>query len=468
MKPTHKVNIGGYAFTMDEDAFHIFNNYFDSLQSHFKTNEECAEIISDIEMRVSELLQMRLGIGNKVVSGKDALEIIAIMGTPSDIGSDGMDTNEERVSDAPHVSDIKKKLYRDTDGAILGGVFGGYGHYFKFDPVALRVIYIALLCLSFSVSAKISFFLVLTYFLMWIIMPKAKTMYEKLAMTGRNPSIVNIEDRVSNNSNKYKGGFIRPIFKAFAYCVFGALGFISLASIVTIIIGFLWLYVGYSSLTLNDYLSVMGLNTFNYKASLLLVLILPFAGILYFSVKVLFRSRLGIRDFVISCVAVLLFLVAGSYLGLKTYQQIGVYNKSASNTELVSVSNDVDTIRINVDKKYQVATPITPYSGGLYVIDDAQGKSFFSLPSVTIVQDSTLQTIRMEIKTTVYEQNKYLAKRKAEQTQLKYEWDSAGIVISPTLYNRDNNWKPEMVKITIYVPSSKSIIVDEMIVCKYN
>ena len=461
MKTTYKVNIGGCAFNMDEDAYKMFDDYFNSLKTYFSGNEESAEILSDIEMRVSELLQMRLNVEREVVSSKDGAEIIRMMGTPTDLGEGNPDNTEPKSQAISEPKTIKKSLYRDTDTAILGGVFGGLGHYLKFDPVILRAIYIGLLYLVFLVSGKISMFLVMAYFAMWIIMPKAKNMYEKLAMTGTDPSISNIENRTAD-SNKYRGSFLRTILKGFAYFVFGALALACSLSIVVIIIGFVWLSTE-TALTLSDYLGVFGLDTFNYKTSLLLIMILPFLGILYFSLKVLFSSRLAARDFVISGIAILVLVSASIYIGLKTYKQLGMPKYSTFYTEQLPIHLSADTITVTLDPRYTDAMNIAPYSGEFYMIEEDGLKSFFILPKIKVVQDSNLDEVKVEVKKIAFGRNRNLAKSKAEKVTFSYQSDSTSLVVSPSLYNKNKNWAAEYCNVTIYSPSGKVIVLDDQI-----
>lgn len=82
MKPTVRVSIGGLAFNLEEDAFHVLDSYLKSLRRHFSENPEADEIIADIESRLSELLQMRINGNDGVVSITDAQEITKIMGNP--------------------------------------------------------------------------------------------------------------------------------------------------------------------------------------------------------------------------------------------------------------------------------------------------------------------------------------------------------------------------------------------------
>ena len=88
MKETTKVSIGGYAFTLDVDAYQLLQGYLDSLKDHFSTKNEGAEIIQDIEARMSELLQLKNVKGDGVITLADAKDIIKIMGNPKDFGDE--------------------------------------------------------------------------------------------------------------------------------------------------------------------------------------------------------------------------------------------------------------------------------------------------------------------------------------------------------------------------------------------
>ena len=57
MKKTVNINLGGIIFHIDEDAFEKLNTYLSSIKLHYKDEEGCEEIASDIEARVAELLQ---------------------------------------------------------------------------------------------------------------------------------------------------------------------------------------------------------------------------------------------------------------------------------------------------------------------------------------------------------------------------------------------------------------------------
>ncbi|MCX6150019.1 MAG: PspC domain-containing protein [Ignavibacteriales bacterium] len=58
---------------------------------------------------------------------------------------------------------MQKKLYRSRTDKMLGGVCGGLGEYFEFDPVLIRVMFVAATFLS-GIG-------VIAYFLLWVIVP---------------------------------------------------------------------------------------------------------------------------------------------------------------------------------------------------------------------------------------------------------------------------------------------------------
>jgi len=148
-------------------------------------------------MRISELLTEKQKTEKHVVSLKDVDEVIAVMGQPEDYRID----NEENGNSNPNsYTSNTKKLYRDTDNGMIGGVLAGLGHYFGIDKVWLRVF---LLILIFAWGTGF-----LAYIILWIVMPAATTTSEKLEMTGEPVTISNIEKKVreefENVSEKLK------------------------------------------------------------------------------------------------------------------------------------------------------------------------------------------------------------------------------------------------------------------------
>lgn len=197
MNKTVNINLGGMFFHIDEDAYQKLTRYFDAIKRSLSNSSGQDEIIKDIEMRVSELLHEKQKTDKHVVGMKDVDEVITVMGQPEDYRIDDEGTPSTTSNFA---SSKNRKLYRDTENGMIGGVLAGLGHYFGIDKVWLRIF---LLVLIFAGGTGI-----LAYIILWIVMPEAKTTAEKLEMTGEPVTISNIEKKVreefDNVSEKFK------------------------------------------------------------------------------------------------------------------------------------------------------------------------------------------------------------------------------------------------------------------------
>ena len=56
MKPVENVSIGGYVFTVENDACSIAENYLNELESFYLPKKSGSEIMEGIEERMAELL----------------------------------------------------------------------------------------------------------------------------------------------------------------------------------------------------------------------------------------------------------------------------------------------------------------------------------------------------------------------------------------------------------------------------
>lgn len=66
------------------------------------------------------------------------------------------------------VKDTKKRLYRNEQEKVIGGVCAGIADYFELDPVLIRAIYI----LAMFITGVIP--LLIAYLVLWIIIPIKK------------------------------------------------------------------------------------------------------------------------------------------------------------------------------------------------------------------------------------------------------------------------------------------------------
>jgi phage shock protein PspC (stress-responsive transcriptional regulator) len=183
MKITVSINLGGYSFNIDEDAYAELKMYLRNLELHFAGEESSSEILSDIETRMSELFRTKITSYKQVISIEDVRQTISVLGTPEDISdSDGPSARERFAAPGYH------RMYRDTDHRIIGGVCSGMGAYWDIDPVFIRIFFVALV-LAGGLG-------VLVYLILYIVIPEAKTTAQKIEMKGHPVNIHNIKESV--------------------------------------------------------------------------------------------------------------------------------------------------------------------------------------------------------------------------------------------------------------------------------
>ena len=198
MKKTYNINLGGIVFHIDEDAYDLLDKYLSNLRIHFSKEEGAEEIIHDMELRISELFSERLCEKKQVITLRDVEEIIAQMGKPEEFAEEDttQDTNEYKKEEK-----VPKRLFRDPDNKVIGGVCSGIATYFGWDVTILRIIMIVL-AFPVIVGAFVIKGIVLAYIIAWIIIPEANTAADKLSMKGMKVNVENIGKTVTDGFEK--------------------------------------------------------------------------------------------------------------------------------------------------------------------------------------------------------------------------------------------------------------------------
>lgn len=183
MKKTEKMNIGGFAFYVEEDAAALLESYLDSIQKEYDLEPSRDEICSDIEERIGELLAEKSPV-ERIVTVEMVDYAKSVMGEFGEsCGTAG--------SEAPQT--VRRRLFRDPDSKFLGGVFSGLSAFTDVDVVIYRVSF-TILCLAGIFIDKdwshtIWGLLLLGYLVMWICVPAAKTVEQKCQLYGKPISV---------------------------------------------------------------------------------------------------------------------------------------------------------------------------------------------------------------------------------------------------------------------------------------
>jgi phage shock protein PspC (stress-responsive transcriptional regulator) len=490
MNKTVNINLGGILFHIDEDAYQKLNRYFEAIKRSLTNSSGQDEIIKDIEIRVSELLTEKQKSEKHVVSMKDVDEVIAVMGQPEDYRIDDEETSNTTSTSFATTSGKSKKLYRDRDGAIVGGVLSGLGFYFGIDKTWLRL---ALLALVFFGGTG-----VLLYIILWIAMPEAISTSEKLEMKGEPVNLENIEKKVreeidyvsgkiknsgeiiseeaKNFNAKYGhqvknagssfGDFIITILGVFAKFVGGI---IFLTGVGMLIALFVTLFTVGSTTFMGqaweDYF-----NIFNYSQSSLF-----FIGVLFFfvfGIPFFFLMLLGLKIIVPTLKSIgniakytllAVWIIAIGILislGINSAQEVAFDNKTIQK-QVINIS-PADTLMISFKPNTYYSNHIIKQNNFKIVEDSLSRKMIYSddISFEVLPTDERLPFIQIEKRANG--KSSIDAKLKAEQINYKFKIVGNKLILDDYfLTNLENKFRDQEVQIFLYVPKGTLLKADE-------
>jgi phage shock protein PspC (stress-responsive transcriptional regulator) len=360
MNKTITINLGGVVFNIEEDAFNRLKGYVESLKSKFTKDDGSEEIIADIEARMAELLKEKLHVNKSALTLSDIDSVIAIMGKPEDYGdyqepAAGQPAHEE----AGNVRNKNRKLYRDEDDAVIGGVCAGLSHYLGWDPSIPRIILV--LAVIFGGTG------ILLYIILWAVVPVAKTRAEKLQMKGEPVTVDNIskmvkdemdkvEDRVNGKNKKFGSDFSekarefgQSTSRIFEVLIGGFLIIISLGILLSLIGGFIGMNIGGPFNSANFSLSYADQLLFNGDGSLtwlvvagLILVIVPLIAMVYSGIKLLLGIRTKIPGLGWALgILFILGLTSSIFLGINVGKN---FSRDADTSRKYDVSAQSDTL----------------------------------------------------------------------------------------------------------------------------
>lgn len=298
MNKTIIININGIVFHIEEDAYDVLRSYMTEVKQHFAYSPDSEEIVTDIENRLAEMFNERLAADNKqVIVLADVDYVTQRMGNVRDF--DLHDPGDSSSAGSGYYKG--KKLFRDTDDRVIGGVCSGIGHYFNVESRWIRLIAILSVLLGGSGLP--------IYAILWIIIPKAVTRADKMAMKGEPVNLQNLKKNFDEEVEGLKNGFyraqkearpaidnlVRFIGSAAMAIIKIFISIITIACIVAMIalsIG-LVTFLGYWD---SNLLNIFPFNMVNpeYKSiltlSVFVTVFIPLAALVMFAIRVLFTG----------------------------------------------------------------------------------------------------------------------------------------------------------------------------------
>ena len=256
MKEIERVSLGGYAFTLESDAARLAEEYLGELEKNYDGRAGGGEILDGIEERMAELLMEKAG-RDGVVSRPMIEEAIGILGRPEDIEAAEEEAGAEGNSPAGPANDGKgssnderrqRKLYRDLENKMVAGVCSGLAAYFKQDVALFRILFV-LFTVVFTfgfwhhgVGWRISMGAPTIYVILWICMPAAKTVRQRWEQRGEDGTLNSIQRSVEAGAKEFEEA-VKSVGQSSAWSEFANI-FGKLIGVILLIVGFAGLFTG--------------------------------------------------------------------------------------------------------------------------------------------------------------------------------------------------------------------------------
>jgi phage shock protein PspC (stress-responsive transcriptional regulator) len=495
MKKTFTINISGSIFHIDEDAYEKLQKYLQMLNRHFGTAVEGQEILQDIEARIAELFIEKTSNKMEVVTDSMVDEVMDRMGRPEDF----MEPNDEeptaKAQTGGSVQDgepqIRRRLYRDGDNRVLGGVCSGLGAYFNIDMVILRVIFVVAIFIGFGASF-------LLYIILWIVVPKAKTTAQRLEMRGKEATISNIEksikeevNEIGESYNRFKnsesndrgarmdrfgdvvGSILRVVLRVIVLLFGAALIICGIASLIgfitTMAVGHSFLHGGAWNFGWDSDINMANLvNHFvspgAYTISLIAILLLvgiPILVLLFIGTKLLFRYKtnnklIGLGTFGLWLLALVTLIIVG-------VNQVGNFSKQTSQTITQKVEcTNCKTIYLETTDDLYESLIDDHISLDRMKVAEVNGKEkLLGHPRFTI-EKSTTGEFLLQIKKRARGSNTEDAQKNVEQIDYNFSQKDSTLRLDPYYFLKDNaKWREQEVTMILKVPEGKSIFMNE-------
>ncbi|QYJ68386.1 PspC domain-containing protein [Flavobacterium litorale] len=491
MNKTVSINLGGLFFHIDEDAYQKLNHYFDAIRKSLLP-EGKDEIMNDIESRIGELLTEKLKNEKQVVGTKEVEEVIEIMGQPEDYRLDDDGTAQKNTStdySAPYYGAKRtRKFYRDNEKNIIGGVCAGIAHYFRIDPLWIRILFIISPFLSFGSS-------IIIYVLLWILIPEAVTTTEKLEMTGEAINISNIERKVreefdalgkkiqsvdydkiganaKSGAEKLGNGFEKvfvAIFKAISKVIGAGITVFSALSLVGLLIFFFTILFTSSAKVTVLYPFIVSLNYTNipiWVTSMLLFLAIaiPLFSLFLLGLKILTENLRSIGNTAKYTLLALWIVALGGlvYIGVMERHEINAEGKTVMKKEINITENDT----LNLKFRYNTYFDKSFENGSSFRIEqDSAGNNIIYSNDVTLfLMKSDEPKAYLQIEKISLGSSMSEARKRAELIAYNFENEENTLILDNYLTtDRENKYRNQKVELFLYLPVGTHFLPDSSV-----
>ncbi len=482
MNKTININLAGFIFHMDEQAFFELKKYLDTISGFYTEREGKAEIIQDIEARIAELFNEKK---KDVITLSDVEEVIVIMGKPEDYLEDDEIDDTVYSTNKDEKMNHQKRFFRHPQDKIIGGVCGGASAYFNIDPLWIR--------LGFVLGVLVWGLSPFLYLLLWLIIPEATTRSEKLQMQGEPINIDNISKAIREEINELndniKGSgfedklknfikgilnFIKSIFRFIFKFISGLFGVFLFMIGLSLFIGLMVLLFGAQEI-INDGNDIIIFNLGDltmiseifansmlqivlFVGGVVLGLLAPAFILIYLGLRLLSNISIlpkitVITAIVVSFIGILMF--TGS--AILHHRQFDRKYELAEPMEMAALSSD--TIYLDVDKKFIAKNN---YNGNISIDNN---KYYLNGVYLKITENKNSEDSKLEIIRTSYGTDRRTARDNAEKINYTISGDSTTLYIPNNIaLEKGSKYRDQSVVLNLQIPQGKTIYLNNSLV----
>ncbi|MXV38214.1 PspC domain-containing protein [Flavobacteriaceae bacterium Ap0902] len=481
MDKTHNISLGGFAFNIEDTAYKRLNRYLKEISVSIGNIAGADEIMTDVEFRMAELLRAKM-MAREVVNEADVDYLIEVMGEPKDFYTEGFAEEEadfEKKTKSAYASTGKnKKLFRDPDDKMIGGVCAGLGHYVGMDATWVRILTVVALFIDpifFSMGSMIF----VGYLVLWLVVPLARTTSDKLQMRGEPVNVDTIRDffgkspenlktkfndvgddarRVVSTSGSVLGDILRMIFKIIGIFILIILLIIALALVVSFVVAILGagtalFGVGIASFSLNEYLPYLFENPWERAVlyvTLFLILVIPAIALILLVLRII-SKRYSVPKFV-GFGLPFLWLAGVFGLAILTGLTFQNFRNTAYDIKTVNIPTNASTIIMQRD-----------YGDGEFDSEDLLGIN----PGYLTVPNTDDMTVRKSKTGFNYLELKYIAKGRTIEAakeavkpiKFNYSVEDSLVRLGQYTYIKEGEkWRNQKVEPILYLTDSTQVI----------
>lgn len=485
MNKTISINLGGFFFHIDEDAYQKLSRYFDAVKRSLSPDGR-DEIMKDIESRIAELFQERLKNDKQVVGLSEIEEVISIMGQPEDYKIDDEKTSyQSSSSSSTNFYYPSKRLYRDKENGMIGGVMAGLGHYLGVDSLWLRILMV-ILFFGFGTGLFV-------YIVLWILVPEAITTTQKLEMKGQPITISNIEKKVKEGfdditskissidhekiTNTAKSGasrigssieeVITTIFKVFAKIIGSFILFFSAIALLGIVITSIIMIFSSTmpeNYILNHIQTPIGLETPLWAQGILFLLGfgIPLFFLFILGLKLMVNNLRSIGNYIKYSLLAVWIVAVGIIisLGINEASQLAFDGKSVQK-EVITIA-PTDTLKIKFKNNDFYSKSIYRNHDFKITQDEGDNEIIYSNNVSIEIKETDAAAPYMLIEKLANGKSTSQAKKRAEKIKYEYKIEGNTIILDNYLLTAvENKFRGQEVEIYLYLPKGTIFQTDE-------